>query len=77
MEYDLEFIAMSGGAYATLLELQDRQDVTIARRMFVGRRKFGRWIDDAGISLSREIHMTDDASRFMSNSSRSGDALFK
>jgi hypothetical protein len=64
MDYDMDFIAISGGAYATLLELRDRGDVMLARRMFVGQQKFGKWIEDAGISLSREIHMTDDAGRF-------------
>ena len=48
MDYDMAFIAVSGGAYATLLELRDREDVALARRMFVGRRKFGGWTDDAG-----------------------------
>ena len=64
MDYDMEFIAISGGAYATLLELRDRDDVAVARRMLVGHQRFGEWMEAAGISLSREMHMTDDAGRF-------------
>ena len=71
MDYDMEFIAESGGAYATLLELRDREDLTLARRMLGDRRRFGSWAAALGISLSREIHMTDDARRFSAISRRS------
>jgi hypothetical protein len=64
LDYDMEFIAESGGAYATLLELRGREDVEIAKRLIVGHERFGKWMDGAGIALSREIHMTDDADRF-------------
>ncbi len=64
MDYDMEFITKSGGAYATLLELRDREDLTLARRILGNRCKFGNWATTQGISLSREIHMTDDAHRF-------------
>ena len=36
LDYDMAFIALSGGPYATLLELRDREDVVLARQMFVG-----------------------------------------
>ena len=62
--YDRDFIAASGGAYATLLELRDPADLALARRVFLASRRLGQWMDDAGIVLSREIHMSDDASRF-------------
>jgi hypothetical protein len=64
MDYDLEFIAMSGGAYATLLELQDCDDVLVARQMLTGHQRLGEWMEAVGISLSREMHMTDDSRRF-------------
>ena len=64
MDYDIEFIAASGGAYATLLELREPRRLQLARRMLVGHQRFGEWTDRVGISLSREIHMTDDAGRF-------------
>src|SRR5271166_5666203 len=37
----------------------------LARRMLAGHQRFGKWMEVVGISLSREIHMTDDAARFM------------
>jgi hypothetical protein len=64
MDYDCAFIESSGGAYATLLELQGASDLAIARRMFKLPRRFGAWAEGLGILLSREAHMTDDASRF-------------
>ncbi len=64
LNYDRDFIAASGGAYATLLELREPGDLELARRMFVGRRGLGAWMHDAGIAFSREIHMSDDAGRF-------------
>ncbi|HXA21097.1 MAG TPA: hypothetical protein VNW90_02275 [Acetobacteraceae bacterium] len=64
MEYGSAFIGSSGGAYATLLELRGAGDLAIARRMFQLPRRFGAWAEGLGILLSREAHMTDDASRF-------------
>jgi hypothetical protein len=64
LDYDVGFITESGGAYATLLELRDSEDLTLARRLLGHRHKFGGWVAAQGISLSREIHMTDDAHRF-------------
>ena len=64
MDYDLDFIGASGGAYATLLELRDSADLETACRMFLEHRRFGAWAEDRGILLSRELHMTDDAGRF-------------
>ena len=64
MDYDSAFIGSSGGSYATLLELRGAADLAIARRMFKLPQRFGAWADGRGIRLSREAHMTDDASRF-------------
>lgn len=64
MEYDRDFIDASGGAHATLLELRSSADLHLARRMFLARQRFGTWTEDHGVLLSRELHMTDDASRF-------------
>ena len=50
--------------YATLLELRDRQDLRWRDGCSSVVGRLALWMDDAGISLSREIHMTDDASRF-------------
>ena len=64
MTYDPDFIATSGGAHATLLELRGAADLAIARRMFRSRRTFSDWLAARGIALSREANMTDDAPRF-------------
>jgi hypothetical protein len=64
MDYDIGFIRASGGPYETLLELRDCTDVALARRMFSIHSQFGTWMHDIGITLSREIHMSDDASKF-------------
>ena len=66
MQYDRAFIAASGGAYATLLELREPADLALARRMFLGQRGLGDRMRDVGIVFSREIHMSDDAGRFTS-----------
>jgi hypothetical protein len=63
LDYDMDFIAVSGGPYATLLELRHRDDVALARRMLTGRQNFRKWVEAKRISLSREMHMTDDALR--------------
>ena len=57
LDYDMAFIALSGGPYATLLELRDREDVVLARQMLVGHRKFGKWADvDGGFSQQGNAH---------------------
>ena len=48
LDYDTEFIAASGGPYATLLELRDREDVVLARQMLVEHQKFGKWAEVSG-----------------------------
>jgi hypothetical protein len=64
MDYDAEFITLSGGAHRTLIELRDRDDMELVRRMFA-QPELGDWMEAAGITLSREMHMTDDAGRFV------------
>jgi hypothetical protein len=64
MDYDRQFITVSGGGYGTLLELRGKTELAIARRMFLNRENYGRWTHGRGTVLSREIHMTDDAGRF-------------
>ncbi|HET7881897.1 MAG TPA: hypothetical protein VFL55_13515 [Acetobacteraceae bacterium] len=63
MEYDAAFIATCGGQHMMLLELRGRADLALAERL-MGHGRFGDWTERAGISLSREIHMTDDAGLF-------------
>ena len=75
MDYDAAFIGSSGGMYATLLELRGAVDLAIARRMFRLSQGFGAWAEELGILLSREAHMTDDASRFTSVATLLGSGL--
>ena len=64
MDYDRGFIAASGGAHQTLLELHDPAEHAVARRLFAAPHTLGSWCAAAGIRLGRDLHMTDDAFRF-------------
>ena len=75
MEYGRKFIAMSGGTHATFLELRHSEDFALASQMFLDRQRFGEWIDGAGIGLSRELHMTDDAHSFRLVSTIAGSGM--
>jgi hypothetical protein len=70
MEYDSRFIAACGGDHMTLLELRGRDDLSVAQRMMQAHPRFADWTRGAGISLSREIHMTDDALLFRATAHR-------
>ena len=48
MEYDRDFIDASGGSYATFIELQDPEDLTLARQMYASQLGFGEWTDTHG-----------------------------
>jgi len=65
MEYDFAFIQSAGGPCTTLLELQGVNDISLARLMFLTNHRLGAWIRRRGMTLSREIHMTDDAEKFL------------
>jgi len=60
LAYSRDFIEASGGRHSTFMELHDHADVAVVQRMFPGKRR----IEDLGIALSRELHMTDDAANF-------------
>jgi hypothetical protein len=64
IDYGHALIEAAGGAHQTLLELRGTDDLSMARKIFIVRQNFGEWTADRGIFLSREAHMTDDASRF-------------
>jgi hypothetical protein len=64
VEYPRELIDRSGGAHATLLEFRKRSDLELAAQMFLARQRFHQWTNALGIALSREMHMSDDASKF-------------
>jgi hypothetical protein len=47
------------------LELRHRDEFPLAQLMYQGSQSVGTWLEQHGILLSRELHMTDDASRFL------------
>jgi len=70
MRYDRDFIRLSGGSCETLLELREVGDLSLVRQMFLGGESFRTWTRSRNISLSREIHMTDDAALFTGSESK-------
>lgn len=64
MRYERGFIEASGGRHVTFLELRHGEDLQLARQLFAHGRHFGTWLRSLGITLSRELHMTDDARSF-------------
>jgi len=63
MRYDRSFIDASGGAYATFLELRSATDLAIAHRVFLRHPSLHDWTGPRGITLGRELNITDDAYR--------------
>ena len=64
MVYDREFLAATGGACETFLELRGRTDLAVAKHMFVGSPDMQAWLSTHGMTFGREAHMTDDSHRF-------------
>ncbi|HTI79451.1 MAG TPA: hypothetical protein VL614_03265 [Acetobacteraceae bacterium] len=62
--YDRAFLAATGGVHSTFLELRHRDDMELVRRMLRGHQSFMGWSKATGVTLSRELHMTDDARIF-------------
>lgn len=62
--YDLNLVRGTGGEYLSLLELRRAEDTEASRVCFSGGERFGDACARLGISLGRELHMTDDAWRF-------------
>ncbi len=62
--YDRAFLAATGGIHSSFLELRHRDDMMLVRRMLQGHQSFMEWPKSAGVTLSRELHMTDDARSF-------------
>ena len=64
MVYDREFLAATGGACETFLELRGQADFRVARHMFVGAQDMQSWLAAHHMTFGREAHMTDDSHRF-------------
>ena len=62
--YDRAFVAATGGAHGTFLELRGPEDLRVARHMFLNRPDIGGWMAARGIVFGREAHMTGDSHRF-------------
>ena len=65
LQYPRLLIEAAGGVHHTLLELRHRDELALAQLMFQDRQPLGKWLEQHRISLSRELHMTDDAPRFL------------
>ena len=65
MIYDADFISRSGGGYDTLLELRTETDLAVARTMFCAASDLRQWCAETGLRFGRDLHMTDDADKFV------------
>ena len=69
MEYDADFLAASGGANLTPLELRGAIDMAVARTLFANPATFGGLCKALGIQLGCDLHMTADAGCFIAGPS--------
>ena len=68
LRYDSAFVRQTGGPYLTMLELRSAKDLDAAVTCYSEADRFESFCDGAGILLGRELHMTDDAWRFVATS---------
>lgn len=64
MDYDADFLAASGGANLTPLELRGATDMAVARTLFANPMTFGALCQALGIQFGCDLHMTADAGCF-------------
>ena len=69
MEYDADFLAVSGGDNLTPLELRGATDMAVARILFANPATFGGLCKALGIQFGCDLHMTADAGCFIAGSS--------
>ena len=69
MEYDADFLAASGGANLTPLELRGAIDMAVARTLFANPATFGGLCKELGIQFGCDLHMTADAGCFIAGPS--------
>ncbi len=65
LRYTLDFIRSTGGEYLSLIELRSPKDVEVVQVCFSNGWSFIRTCEHLNIRLGRELHMTDDAWRFI------------
>lgn len=76
MVYNRAFLAATGGACETFLELRGQADLRVASHMFVGSTDMQAWLSAHRMTFGREAHMTDDSHRFTpTNHARPAKAL--
>jgi len=64
LRYTLDFVRRTGGEYLSLLELRTEADLEVAAVCAKQGLPFDKACAQRGISLRRELHITDDSWRF-------------
>jgi hypothetical protein len=64
LDYQLDFIRQTSGEHLSLLELRSLEDLNAAKTCFSNGEQFGTACKRRGVTLGRELHMTDDSDRF-------------
>ena len=72
ISYDRALIEATSGEALTLLELRSAADLDLARGLFLGRPKLSEWGKARGLTLGREMNITDDAHRVVPAGSAAG-----
>ena len=64
LAYTPAFVASTSGEHLTFLELRSQGEFEIAKTCFANGEALGKIFEKRGMSIGRELHMTDDAWRF-------------
>jgi hypothetical protein len=64
LHYTRDFLALSGGANLTPLELRGKIDLLVAQRLFAGSDRVRSWYSKYNIRFGNDLHMTADAGCF-------------
>jgi len=65
LEYTLDFVRKTGGEYLSFLELRSAKDLEVAQICFQNGEPFGEVCKRLGIRFGNDLHMTNDAWRFV------------
>lgn len=63
--YTLDFVRRTGGEYLSFLELRSAKDLEVAEICFGNGEPFGSVCERLGIRFGNDLHMTNDAWRFV------------
>ena len=64
LRYTYDFVRRTGGERMTLLEIRSRKDLEVTNACFENGDLFQRVCTGVGVTLGRELNMSDDAWRF-------------